>query len=292
MRLEAWACGLTGLTAWVRDDMQIWVMQPVQVHAELVPHPSDVDSAHLVSVRVHHPAATPPVACPTPPVACPTLNVVVDAVRVEPTGHNCSVPTPHVAAAASLSSASAAAAAPAPLTPASSATTPLARLLSDPLLSSPSSLPSSLDSSPGAQQFLPRSLCGAAPAAVRLRTGHSVCYTLQPTCRRSLQPPERSIPTAAQPPAAAPARETPSPTALLASAAPKSRVEYSIVVECSVSEHSGATDGRGDDHAPSVAVVAPGYVSLTYLHRLAIPYDLQTGIWKSYLRTMFETDGS
>jgi len=274
-----WACRLTGThrVGRGRDDMQLWVMQPVQVHAELVPHPSDVDPAHLVSVRVHHPAAA------APPVVCPILNVVVDAVRVESTWRNTrSLPTPLAAAAFSEA---AVAAAPAPLTPvtlfpatpASSSTTLLTRLLSDPLLPSsfslPSSLPSSLHSSPVAlvsaqQQLLPRTPCSAAPAAVRLRTGDSVCYTLQPTWRRSLEPPERSSPITAaqQPPAAAPAtRETLMPGA---AAAPKSRVEYSIVVECSVSEHSGATDDKGDDRAPSsVSVATPGYVRLTHLNR-------------------------
>jgi hypothetical protein len=248
--------------------MQLWVMQPVQVHAKLVPHPSDVDSAHLVSVRVNHPAVTPP-------IECPALNVVVNAVRVEPTGRNRSLTAP--LAAAATASASTVAAAPAPLTPvtlfpampASSATTPLARLLSDPLLSSTSpllsSLPSSLHSSPvalgSAQQLLPRTPCGAVPAPVRLRTGDSVYYSLQPTWRRSSEPPERSSPTAAQLPAAAPAREALTPAALLAAAAPKSPVEYTVVVECSVSELSGAMDGRGDDHAPSVVMVAPGCAS-------------------------------
>jgi hypothetical protein len=78
----------TGITARV----QLWVVQPVQVHAELVAHPSGAVRSHgqldghLVSVRLQHTSLNdaPPAAIHSSRGSCPTLEVVVDAVQVAP----------------------------------------------------------------------------------------------------------------------------------------------------------------------------------------------------------------
>jgi hypothetical protein len=78
----------TGITARV----QLWVVQPVQVHAELVAHPSGAVRSHgqldghLVSVRLQHTSLNdaPPATIHSSRGSCPTLEVVVDAVQVAP----------------------------------------------------------------------------------------------------------------------------------------------------------------------------------------------------------------